>query len=232
MTYTGTRYRLAIESDSDVEHPFDDMDMLGTIVHWHSRYTLGGEGEERLPRDSEAIHRWVRHREARGDVVLPLYLYDHSGLRASVYPFSCPWDSGQVGFIYATREAVLKEYGGARLTHEKRMKAVTLLRAEVRTLDTYLSGDIVGFVLYERSTCGRCHGTTQVELADGNIELCPWRIDGISEEETDSCWGFYGSEVRFNGILDHLTDGVLADLGLTRPTEEEWATWRTREALG
>jgi hypothetical protein len=39
-------------------------------------------------------------------VVLPLYLYDHSGLTISTSPFSCRWDSGQVGYIHTTFEQV------------------------------------------------------------------------------------------------------------------------------
>lgn len=37
---------------------------------------------------------------------LPLYVYDHSGVRLNTTGFSCPWDSGQVGWIVATREAL------------------------------------------------------------------------------------------------------------------------------
>ena len=31
-----------------------------------------------------------------GMVILPLYLYDHSGITMNTCGFSCPWDSGQV----------------------------------------------------------------------------------------------------------------------------------------
>ena len=37
-----------------------------------------------------------------GMVILPLYLYDHSGITMNTCGFSCPWDSGQVGWIYAS----------------------------------------------------------------------------------------------------------------------------------
>lgn len=32
-------------------------------------------------------------------LMLPLYLYDHSGITMNTTGFSCPWDSGQVGWI-------------------------------------------------------------------------------------------------------------------------------------
>lgn len=42
-------------------------------------------------------------------VILPVYLYDHSYLSISTTKFSCQWDSGQVGWIYATKEKFIKE---------------------------------------------------------------------------------------------------------------------------
>ena len=49
-------------------------------------------------------------------IVLPIYMYDHSGITISVNPFSCPWDSGQIGFIYISKEKARKEYSKKRLT--------------------------------------------------------------------------------------------------------------------
>ena len=44
-----------------------------------------------------------------GMVILPLYLYDHSGITMNTCGFSCPWDSGQVGWIYADKAMIDKE---------------------------------------------------------------------------------------------------------------------------
>jgi hypothetical protein len=78
---------------------------------------------------------------AKKYVVLPLYLFDHSGITMNTTEFSCPWDSGQVGWIYASKEDVLKEYGGKLLTRGKRDKAEKLMRAEVSYYDSYLRGE-------------------------------------------------------------------------------------------
>lgn len=67
--------------------------------------------------------------------VLPLYLYDHSGIAMSATPFGCPWDSGQVGFIYAERDQA--EYPDPMAD----------LLNEVKTYDRYLSGDVYGYVI-------------------------------------------------------------------------------------
>jgi hypothetical protein len=70
--------------------------------------------------------------------VLPLYLYDHSGLTINTSGFHCPWDAGQVGFIYVTRDDILKEYGRTNLSSKLIDKVKSVLRAEVETYDQYL----------------------------------------------------------------------------------------------
>jgi len=69
-------------------------------------------------------------------VILPLHLYDHSGITMNVSGFSCPWDSGQVGWIYCTMVQVIDEWNG------ERQKAVDYLKGEVTIYDQYLTGDI------------------------------------------------------------------------------------------
>lgn len=80
-------------------------------------------------------------------VILPLYLYDHSGITMNTTGFSCRWDSGQVGWIYATKYEIRKEYG--KLTEDTIDAARRLLVAEVSEYDSYISGQCYGFRLYE-----------------------------------------------------------------------------------
>lgn len=82
----------------------------------------------------------------------PLYFYDHSGISMSVTSFlgrtqHAGWDSGRVGWIVATPEAIQKEYGD--LSPESYQKAEALMRGEVETYDLYLRGECYGFRLYE-----------------------------------------------------------------------------------
>ena len=110
-------------------------------------------------------------------LMLPLYLYDHSGITMNTTGFSCPWDSGQVGWIYASKEDALREFGGKTFTAATRKKAEDRMRSEVAYYDSYLRGEAYGFELYK----------------DGELE--------------DSCWGFIGSnEEALKGIEDYLPD--------------------------
>lgn len=84
-------------------------------------------------------------------VILPVYLYDHSGLAMSTGSFlgralHADWDSGQVGYIYATREDILKAFGD--ITPETEKRARKALEAEVKDYDAWLRGDCWGYRAY------------------------------------------------------------------------------------
>jgi hypothetical protein len=116
--------------DPDPVHPREDFDHLGTMVCFHRRYSLGDIDHGLSLEEAKEL-------EARDDVIsLPLYLYDHSGLTMNTTGFSCPWDSGKVGFIYVTKERAEKE--GVP-------DPEALLRAEVKEYDQYLRGEVYGY---------------------------------------------------------------------------------------
>jgi hypothetical protein len=177
---------LKIIQDPDPFNPREDYCEASTLCCDHGRYDLGDKDGHEKARD--AIRASRDYRESWEDyesdqyldfshgpdlyeaiqrctdiVTLPLYLYDHSGITIRCAPFSCPWDSGQVGFAFMSKATILKEYGGKILTKAKREKAEGLIQAEVKTYDSYLTGDCWGFA---------------IEDQDG--------------ETLDSCWGFLG----------------------------------------
>lgn len=119
-------------------------------------------------------------------ITLPLYLMDHSGLAMQTTGFNDPWDSGQVGWIYVSKEDALKEFGGDKMTGALRKKAEDLMRSEVAAYDSYLRGECYGFELYK------------------NGEL------------TDSCWGFMGDlDDACKDMAEYLPDackGMVAHL--------------------
>jgi hypothetical protein len=77
--------------------------------------------------------------------MLPLHLYDHSGITMSTSGFSCPWDSGQVGWIYMPWMTAVREWSGT--DEEIRAKALDCLKAEVKEYDQFLTGDVWGYVI-------------------------------------------------------------------------------------
>ncbi len=148
-------YTINIEPDNDPIDP-REWDNLGTMVCWHRRYSLGDKHEFITPDDA-----W---QEIKKDhIVLPLYLYDHSGITMSTGSFGCQWDSGRVGYIYVSLEKVRKEYGWKHVTKKRRERILEYLKGEVETYDQFLTGEVYGF-----------------------------KVLDAEDDVLDSCWGFYG----------------------------------------
>ena len=196
--------RTEIYLDDNPESP-REWSNLGTMVCWHSRYNLGDDHDYKNPyyclldlarsskgltykdsdlgdeyayddlplpeKLSEKVWKYINSHY----VILPLYLYDHSGITMSTSSFRDGWDSGQVGYIYISYEKIREEYGYKRINATRKKKIHEYLNVEVETYDQYLTGDVYGF----KDFCNVC------------------------DEELDSVWGFFGSNWKENGLLEY-----------------------------
>tara|TARA_B100000963_G_scaffold360444_1_gene391346 strand:- start:5676 stop:6257 length:582 start_codon:yes stop_codon:yes gene_type:complete len=171
---------LKVEQDTFPLNPREDWDNLGNMICFHNNYTLGDYelSKEYKPED------YYKLKKRKDVVILPLYLYDHSGITMNTTGFSCPWDSGQVGFIYVTHETIRKEFGVKRVSKELREKVKGYLKGEVNVYDQYITGDVYSFFIYQKETCN---------------------LGCEHEEVEDSCGGFFGYDIKENGILDHIS---------------------------
>ena len=173
--------KLKVVQDSNGDSP-REWDNLGTMVCFHNRYDLG----DKHSYDADDYSGWaemkkaILEEEGRGTVILPLYLYDHSGISMSTGAFSCRWDSGQVGFILTNKKTILGEFGGKIVTKKLRERVEGILEGEVETYSQYLEGDVYGFV-----------------------------IEDEEGEHIDSCYGFYGTDFATNGMLDYIDAELL-----------------------
>jgi len=124
-----------LHRDEDPFNPRKEFEHLTTIGHWHRRYDLG----TRL--DSGMTEETLREYHPDIMAVLPLYMYDHSGITINTEGFSCKWDSGQVGWIWITRENA-ENMGCEDWNEEKLLDAI---RADVAEYDAYLTGQVYGY---------------------------------------------------------------------------------------
>ena len=74
-----------------------------------------------------------------------VYLLDHSGVSYSTAPFGDPWDSGAVGFAWATDEDALRWSGRAM----DRAEAESRLDEEVGRYSSWADGDTYGLELFD-----------------------------------------------------------------------------------
>lgn len=192
-------YVIKLIRDTGAINPRDkdfDEGIISHMVCFHKRYDLGDKNEH----ESDEFNGWddiKQHLTKKHDafIILPLYLYDHSGITMRTYSFNDHWDAGQVGFIYITKEAIKKNMGRPNPTN-KNPHAFTSIKhinkadqeritksliGEVQVYDDYLTGNVCGFIVEDEE--GEC---------------------------VDSCWGYYGREgvkdaiAEAKNVIDHL----------------------------
>lgn len=156
MEHTETYYNYIIEIHAEPypNNPRTDYDHLGTMYCFHKRYQLGDKHTLSIDEVKEMA-------ESTDYISLPLYLYDHSGITMQTKPFSCPFDSGQVGIIIISKEKIRSEYGNLSANTEN--KARQCLQHEVLEYDQYLTGNVFYYVVkdclgIEISSCSGLYG--------------------------------------------------------------------------
>ena len=117
------------------------------------------------------VRRLINWRIERENAVLiyPLYLYDHSGLNIKIGSYSgilpeghARFDSGQVGFIYATKEDIRKEFSVKKVTKELLKKTEKILNNEVENYNAYLSGNVFSYTIEKSEECKSCKQVEKV----------------------------------------------------------------------
>lgn len=230
-TFTHRGLTVEIHYDDNPESP-REWSNVGTMVCAHRRANLGdeqlreinldvtcprceGEGERTLGRWTVQCARCAGlgevelsppeffRRERGARVVLPLYLYEHSGMTMSTGAFGDPWDSGQVGVIFDTPKAVA-ECIGADATDEQITAALV---AEVKDYDDFLTGQVYGFIV---------KGPNGEDISE---------LTGRAPD--DSCWGFYGLDY----CRDEARESAESCAERIKRERLEAATWAARDVV-
>lgn len=146
MEETYKNYTIEIEQEEGDCDP-RDWDNTGIMLCSHRRYSLGDQQIDRSIMEERSNWDEVEQviRETYNPVIImPLYLYDHSGLSMRTYRhgYHSSWDCGQVGFIIATKESIEKIHGKVDLTPEFLEKLENYLISEVKEYSQYLEGDV------------------------------------------------------------------------------------------
>lgn len=122
-------------------------------------------------------------------VILPVYVFEHSGISISISDFGDRWDSGQAGWIYTTKEKIENSFG---VTGENwRERAIEILKEEIKVYDMYLEDEVYGIITEE------------------------YDADNDNWIEKDSCWGYFndkwGNELIREIALDYGINETLYD---------------------
>lgn len=118
--------------------------------------------------------------------VLPLYLYDHSGITMCTSFFSCTWDSGRVGSIYISKAKAAQE---GWKTPEQAYEA---MRAEVEEYDHYLTDQCYGYVVEDADgeQLGSCCGFLgDIKYVRDEMRAAAMRaVEGANEEVAEAAY--------------------------------------------
>jgi hypothetical protein len=170
-------YHIEIKYD---ESPFNPREMndgyVGKMLFFHTRYILGDEHHLR----SKDFSNWTEieeyiEKELDGVAILPVRMYDHSGISISLssqYPYNDYWDSGQIGFIYTTRKIMKEQLGIKYLSKNNLKKIYQNYEYEIDEYNAYLNGEVYGYLVHPIEEDEDYHPATCL----------------------DSCWGYFGDE--------------------------------------
>jgi len=153
---------ICIYIDNDAINPRENYAHLGEILyHNRSKYILGDRQTNNTEMELKA--------QSKDVVCFPVYAYIHSGIALNMTGFSCPWDSGQSGIIYATKKKIRQWFNCKNITKKTIEKVRKIFEGELLEFQSYLNGEVYGYEIKKRN---------------GEI--------------LDSCWGFYDFDVCLN----------------------------------
>lgn len=115
---------------------------LGHLFLFHKKRDLGDETEHTAQdfENFEDMETFLRETE-EAIVVLPVFGYDHGQLRIQVGPYNDPWDSGQLGFIWATKGDIMTWYQASEWEDRLASEASAVLLSEVKAYDAYINNE-------------------------------------------------------------------------------------------
>lgn len=113
--------------------------------------------------------------------ILPIYIYEHSGIALCTVPFSDIWDSACIGFAVANINDFMKQrISDTPVSHCEAMhRAEDCIRNELEAYSDYLAGNCWQYCITNE---------------DGNV--------------VDSCSGFIDDDLEKNGILNYICDYI------------------------
>ena len=223
--YKGCKIKIRQDEDSESPNEWGDEDLF--LVYDHRQFTVKREGFNVV-----SIYHWIYAKEIvkSGDdvdgnyqeemdgstelnnyFIFPVEAYIHSGVSLSLFSGTkqCGWDSSVSGYILVSRTTQIATDDYTSVPEDK---AKEYAEGLIETWNTYLSGDVWGFIVEKPNTTYSISKedfdtliTTGTFTSDNFLKV----IDVEDEwEEVDSCWGFYGQDAAINEaklVIDNLT---------------------------
>lgn len=169
---------LEISRDTDIENPRENDCNAATFYCLKSPRSKIGDTI-----DSAYYLNETKQTLAKTDeyAILPIYIYEHSGIALRTVPFPNIWDFACIGFAVANINDFMKQ----RISDtpvsrcEAMHRAEDCIRNELEAYSDYLAGKCWQYCITDE---------------DGNV--------------VDSCSGFIGDDLEKNGMLNYICDYI------------------------
>lgn len=139
-----TTINVAMGQAMDYDSP-REFDNLGTLSFFTQKYWSSDKKADINLKQFSGREELAEYLDAHGYIWLWVYGYVHGTVKMVsteyVYPYTCRWDGGTAGIIYATKETVREWFMRKRVTKTLRGRAIKSLEAEIREYNDYLNGE-------------------------------------------------------------------------------------------
>lgn len=188
-----------ITYDDCPPNPVKEWDLLGTMAvhprhsHWaHESIDLD------IPMGNNPAEHLRNFIKAKGYkqsevIAFPITKYEHGDISLSLGDTrTCDFDSGIIGFIYAEKAKIRKEFGVKRITKDIIEKVAKIFSDELDTQSDYLNGEVFAYRIYQVNTA--------------EFEKYGKHCLAVSKA-IDSCCGYYGEQYAIDSmkeVLDYM----------------------------
>ena len=172
------QYNVLIVPDEDAPNPLTEFENTWTFSCCpHPRRTLG---HERVSREDV---RAAINDGLPGQVVYPIYMYEHDAIALSVgnrWGDSEQWDVALVGYAHAPKKEIDHLFGWPEKDPDKvAERATSALKRDLLSYEEYLNGEVYGLIPLARAQCGHLH-----ELQGAPGETAVWGLFGLDYART------------------------------------------------
>lgn len=188
IEHAGCKIRIEYD-DSGTGNPAEDNDgWLTHVIHTDRNYNLlntPATNEDYIVKDdSETWHEWLRREHDAYGPILGLYKYEHGDViikAAESNPFDCPWDSGQVGWVFWVKDEI--DTVGGPTEDEKIIEGIKI---EVSEYSDWARGHVYGYEVYDGDEyVGSCWGFVGDEGMKIAIEEAKHEAEGAAEDREE-----------------------------------------------
>lgn len=155
------------------------------LVTAHKHFS---NNDAELPVDASSIKEaFIRHLAEKDllqdDIIfVPIYLYEHSGISLSTSPFSCRWDSGQLGYLYEVKEHLRQEFQVAEIDSALEALIIQRLQREIEEFSAWLNGETFAYYIEGlQYACGGFYGSDHE--ASGLISSATEQIEYLLQQK-------------------------------------------------